>query len=99
MKPGMSGPRPVPKRTAPEKHDMGTLRCSAWYISLMTPPTIVEKVATVNQQRQPELYCSRRGAKQGNSHPPTPRKNLATSMPAKDSVAPLPIKHTINHRY
>src|ERR1700760_3331912 len=44
MKPHIKGPSPVPNKAAPENRDIGAFRSVARYMSLTTPPTIVENV-------------------------------------------------------
>jgi hypothetical protein len=47
MKPETNGPRAVPTITDPENNAIGVLRSSVLYMSLMTPPTMVEKTAVI----------------------------------------------------
>src|SRR5271170_8199612 len=86
MNPDTIGPSPVPANAAPLYSAIGVFRTSEWYISEMTPPTIVAKVLAPapTKKRATSIPAN----ESVNAHPNSAPMNN-TPEPVKTGLRPL----------
>src|SRR5271170_4622352 len=86
MNPDTIGPSPVPANAAPLYSAIGVFRTSEWYISEMTPPTIVAKVLapTPTKKRATSIPAN----ESVNAHPNNVTMNNIPE-PVKTGLRPL----------
>lgn len=86
MKPETSGPSPVPVNAAAENKVMAVLRSFAWYMSLRTPPTIVENVELMQPVKNRQTHMP---AKVGVTAETTWKTTHSTPVTMKTGRRPL----------